>query len=324
MDDEDQDTTSTPLNPDDFSSNSGDGSSGNGGGGGGGDSTPPPSLEDMTPEQALQYYKDRGWVAQDATDLSSLNAPVGYTPDGGVVRVIDFANNTASDKIGLPAYILDKIKAFYTGSNNEINWGRVAATGSALAGLAKLTGVGGGITDALFKPNTATTPTGYQGGIPSLTAVRQAVPGVYNPSRRPGSAGQRYFTDVAYATPADVGAAQAAAQQQATGLAALNAQNNLLQTPVQPMAKGGVAGRYLNGPTDGMEDKLETTIDGGQEARLSHGEFVMPADIVSHLGNGNSDAGARRLYDMMDRIRKARTGTTKQGKQIKPEKYLPA
>ena len=67
---------------------------------------------------------------------------------------------------------------------------------------------------------------------------------------------------------------------------------------------------------------LPAQIDGKQEAKLSHGEFVIPADVVSHLGNGNSDAGAQRLYDMMDRIRKARTGNTKQGKQINPNKYM--
>jgi hypothetical protein len=86
---------------------------------------------------------------------------------------------------------------------------------------------------------------------------------------------------------------------------------------------GMAKGRYLNGSTDGMEDKIPATISGKQPARLSHGEFVVPADVVSHLGNGNSNAGAQRLYDMMDRIRKARTGTPKQGKQINPNKYLP-
>jgi len=83
-------------------------------------------------------------------------------------------------------------------------------------------------------------------------------------------------------------------------------------------------GRYLDGPTDGMADKLPANIDGKQEARLSHGEFIIPADVVGHLGNGNSTAGAQRLYAMMDRIRQARTGTKKQGKQINPDKYVPA
>lgn len=104
-------------------------------------------------------------------------------------------------------------------------------------------------------------------------------------------------------------------------------------TPVTTAAEGGLMGlahggsagqpRYLQGHTDGMADKLDTDIDGKQAAKLSHGEFVIPADIVSHLGNGNSDAGANVLYKMMDRVRRARTGNPKQGKQIDPEKFMP-
>lgn len=85
------------------------------------------------------------------------------------------------------------------------------------------------------------------------------------------------------------------------------------------MAKG----HYLRGATDGMADKLPAHIDNNQPAALSHGEFVIPADVVSHLGNGNSDAGAKKLYQMMDRIRMDRTGTKKQGRQINPDKYMP-
>lgn len=81
--------------------------------------------------------------------------------------------------------------------------------------------------------------------------------------------------------------------------------------------------RYLRGITDGMEDKIKTSIDNKQDALLSHGEFVIPADVVSHLGNGNSDAGAKKLYQMMDRVRQARTGNKKQGKQINPDKFMP-
>ena len=73
-----------------------------------------------------------------------------------------------------------------------------------------------------------------------------------------------------------------------------------------------------------MADKIPARIDGAQEARLSDGEFVIPADVVSHLGNGNSDAGAKVLKDMMDRVRKVRTGNKKQGKEINPKKFLPA
>jgi hypothetical protein len=88
-------------------------------------------------------------------------------------------------------------------------------------------------------------------------------------------------------------------------------------------AKGGEVPRYLQGETDGMADKIPARIGEDQPAALSHGEFVVPADIVSHLGNGNSDAGAKKLYTMMDRIRKARTGTKKQGKKIDPDKFMP-
>ena len=92
------------------------------------------------------------------------------------------------------------------------------------------------------------------------------------------------------------------------------------------MAQGGIAdaGRYLRGKTDGMADEIETSIDEEQPALLSHGEFVIPADVVSHLGNGNSEAGAEKLYEMMDRIRMARTGTKEQGKEIDPDKFIAA
>jgi len=94
---------------------------------------------------------------------------------------------------------------------------------------------------------------------------------------------------------------------------------------IMQLARGGSAGapRYLDGHTDGMADEIPSDIDGVQPAKLSHGEFVIPADVVSHLGNGNSDAGAKVLYKMMDRVREARTGTTDQGKRINPEKFTP-
>jgi hypothetical protein len=97
-----------------------------------------------------------------------------------------------------------------------------------------------------------------------------------------------------------------------------------------PGPKGGVKlaqGGYLDGgmlPGDGMSDDVPANIDGEQEAALSQGEFVVPADVVSHLGNGSSDAGSKKLYAMMDKVRQARTGNKQQGKQINPERYMPA
>jgi hypothetical protein len=83
-------------------------------------------------------------------------------------------------------------------------------------------------------------------------------------------------------------------------------------------------GRMLKGPGDGMSDNIPATIGGKQPARLADGEFVVPADVVSHLGNGSTDAGAKQLYSMMNKVRKARTGNPKQGRQISAGKYLPA
>ena len=83
-------------------------------------------------------------------------------------------------------------------------------------------------------------------------------------------------------------------------------------------------GRMLKGPGDGMSDSIPASIGNKQPARLADGEFVVPADVVSHLGNGSTDAGAKQLYSMMNKVRKARTGNPKQGRQIQPRKYLPA
>jgi hypothetical protein len=101
------------------------------------------------------------------------------------------------------------------------------------------------------------------------------------------------------------------------GLGMLNNMNN---TGINSFAGGG----YLKGDGDGMSDDIPATIDGQEPARLATEEFVVPADVVSHIGNGSSEAGAKRLYAMLDRIREARTGNPKQGKQINPDKYLPA
>jgi len=82
-------------------------------------------------------------------------------------------------------------------------------------------------------------------------------------------------------------------------------------------------GRLLKGPGDGMSDDIPAKIGRKQPARLADGEFVVPADVVSGIGNGSTDAGAKRLYQMMDKVRQARTGSKKQGREIKAEKYLP-
>lgn len=98
---------------------------------------------------------------------------------------------------------------------------------------------------------------------------------------------------------------------------------------IKTMASGGLGGysdggRMLKGPGDGMSDSIPAVIGKKQPARLADGEFVVPADVVSHLGNGSTDAGAKRLYSMMDKVRQARTGKKKQAPAVKADKYMPA
>jgi hypothetical protein len=95
------------------------------------------------------------------------------------------------------------------------------------------------------------------------------------------------------------------------------------------MEAGGTTGltgvpRDVKGTGDGMSDSVPATIEGVQEARLADGEFVIPADVVADIGNGSSGAGSKKLYDMMDRIRKARHGTTEQPPEINAEALMPA
>jgi len=179
--------------------------------------------------------------------------------------------------------------------------------------------------------------------------------------RRPGSGGRRYFSDTTYTPTGETMASgrlspvnvpvQTRAPTTPTSTTpsgglfdALSPEDamSLLSTlfgsggisfgdgtTTQQFAAGGMTqapatrGYYLGGSTDGMADEIPATIEETQPAALSDGEFVIPADVVSHLGNGNSDAGAKKLYDMMDRIREARTGNKEQGRRITPEKLMP-
>ena len=254
-------------------------------------------------------------------------------PDKSGITKDTFASLRGQPVAPTGASMTDKIygqlKSAFTDSKGNINW---AGLTTAAAGIKAITGA-----------DKVQTP-GWKGSIPmDLQAIRGRV-NYEDPSRRPGSMGRQYFTDTAFASPANVAAARTAVGEQASGIlsgyrptpapvATAPAQametlppsgvSSLMPVPqAQGMAKGGVA-RYLQGATDGMADKIPSSIDGKQKAALSHGEFVIPADVVSHLGNGNSDAGANKLYDMMARIRKARTGTTQQGKRINPDKFMP-
>jgi hypothetical protein len=104
---------------------------------------------------------------------------------------------------------------------------------------------------------------------------------------------------------------------------------------IASMARGGPShlgdysdgGRLLKGPGDGVSDSIPATIANKRPARLADGEFVVPARIVSELGNGSTEAGARKLYAMMDRVQKARgktTGKNRVAVNSRADKLLPA
>lgn len=108
-----------------------------------------------------------------------------------------------------------------------------------------------------------------------------------------------------------------------TGLPAADIESFLTANGIIQPQEGYAGGGYVGGDGDGMADSVDALIDGGQQAALSSGEFVVPADVVSHLGNGNSERGASMLYNMMDNVRTARTGTPTQSPQIDASRFLP-
>lgn len=94
--------------------------------------------------------------------------------------------------------------------------------------------------------------------------------------------------------------------------------------PILTYAFGTDGGQYINAPVgDGMSDSIEASVEGVRPAKLTRGEYVVPADVVSHAGNGSSDAGAEVFDGVVNRIRKARTGTGKQAPAINPDEMMP-
>ena len=181
-------------------------------------------------------------------------------------------------------------------------------------------------TKSLAQPFDASNKQLITGGISGLMGYQAPVPGAYTPPGAIYKGGnlqyfkydpRNYQPDVVvppsplyHAQYAEGGIAALAQGGKAVGISDLGSYSD--------------GGRLLKGPGDGMSDDIPATIGGKQEARLADGEFVVPADVVSGLGNGSTDAGAKHLYKMMDKVRHARTGRKSQAKQIKGEKYVPA
>lgn len=166
-----------------------------------------------------------------------------------------------------------------------------------------------------------------------------------SPNYRPGQGGITYFSPMVYQP-----TSQLATAPTSTSTPTPTPTPTTATTPVDPATYGGTltaasggmmgyatgggisslgtysdGGRMLRGPGDGVSDSIPATIGGHQKAALADGEFVIPARIVSEIGNGSSDAGARKLYAMMEKIQQARKKTTKNvAADTKAEKYLPA
>lgn len=148
--------------------------------------------------------------------------------------------------------------------------------------------------------------------IPALSASRSQLP--YSKPSRPGAGGVNYFSPTTYAP------------RMAAGGIAMAGGGMAMAGGGGISSLGGYSdgGRLLKGPGDGVSDDIPATIAGKQPARLADGEFVVPARIVSELGNGSTDAGARKLYAMMERIQKARRKTKNIAADTKAAKHLPA
>jgi hypothetical protein len=223
---------------------------------------------------------------------------------------------------------LKDITKLLSGGSDLGTAGQLAGVASIYALMNKLGGGLGQTGQGIYR--------GYQGGIPNYTATRtmnpipqtMTVPSSPGSSvsnivpRRPGSGGVTYFTPMTY-TPVATAAPTVTAAPTTTAVPA--AGGGL-------MASGGIStlggysdgGRLLKGPGDGVSDSIPATIGGKQPARLADGEFVIPARIVSEIGNGSTEAGAKKLYAMMDRVQKARKKSVKNvAANTKADKYLP-
>jgi hypothetical protein len=191
-----------------------------------------------------------------------------------------------------------------------------SGAGAQMAGLAGLASL---LNNMGLSGTNQSQFAGYREPIPTYTASREQLPipttmtnaaGQTVP-RRPGSGGVTYFTPMKYTKAAADG-----------GL-----MNGYAQGGISTLGGYSDGGRLLRGPGDGVSDSIPASIEGKQPARLADGEFVIPARIVSELGNGSTEAGARKLYAMMDRIQKSRgktVGKKKVAVNSKADKHLPA
>jgi hypothetical protein len=219
-------------------------------------------------------------------------------------------------------------RRFAAGGNVNVGAGSVPTAGVAPADLTQNSGI-----QSLMRQYNV-TPQQVQTGLNTLGIKTAADGGLMQngPDQTDFMGGGAYPMSQQvtphYATPSQMPtsaqAAMASYEPNTNPLTGEQTADNMASCGISSLGSYSDGGRMLKGPGDGMSDNIPATIGGKQPARLADGEFVVPADVVSHLGNGSTDAGAKRLYGMMDKIRKARTGKKKQAPAVKADKYLPA
>jgi hypothetical protein len=182
----------------------------------------------------------------------------------------------------------------------------------------------------LGRSNASQTPNyGFDPATGQLTVFQapEVAPATINP-------GYDYGSSYGYDAPS-VGESASGGGSDGSAGAAVSGEAGWAQGGMASMAQGGPShlgdysdgGRLLKGPGDGVSDSIPATIANKRPARLADGEFVVPARIVSELGNGSTEAGARKLYAMMDRVQKARgktTGKNRVAVNSRADKLLPA
>lgn len=282
-----------------------------------------------------------------ATSDPSFWESIGIDPTTISYTETSPTNEEIERTLGLTSSPWDFLKAVLSGKSSLGKAGSIAGS-LGLAALAnKIFGdKGGGFAS-------------YKGNIPKYTASRtmESIPqtmtvpkeggGTQVVPRRPGSGGITYFSPMTY-TPVtstyDPGTITkyTSYSPPASGDTSGNTSGNTsgvsdtYQQDQSGLARGGIAslprsylgsysdgGQLLRGPGDGVSDDIPATIANRQPARLADGEFVIPARIVSELGNGSTEAGARKLYAMMDRIKKARNKANDIAADTKTDRYLP-
>lgn len=276
------------------------------------------------PTDALKDYgnQDLG-ITQAMIDEYTKN----YKPEGGFgsqwqtvgtnkVMINDDGTGTVLDPTTNQSAFLTQAQVqalIKSGTLNSRKSNYVKSTGGlgVRAGGAKSQPVSAGKGAGLMALLAMASMMGNKGGgsaptanIPSMIANRSQTDYV---KTRPGSANVDYFTPTTYTAKAAGGGLMDLA---AGGMSDLGGYSD--------------GGRLLRGPGDGVSDSIPATIGGKQPARLATGEFVVPARIVSELGNGSTEAGAKKLYAMMDRVQKARRKTKNVAADTKAHKYLPA